>query len=161
RPHPARVRAARLPAAAQGCGRHARHARPGRLEGARAHPDQRHRRLRQPAAPQAGAGRAALADPHRPGPGLPAGGLSMPLSIRWPLPLWTLSALALVLPGFSALVYALTARALSRQLDDRLLAGLRQLEQDPRLASQREQRLRYWLHELHEHESIFAAAYTS
>jgi HAMP domain-containing protein len=83
----------------------------------------------------------------------------MGLSIRWRLTLWNLSALALVLAGFSVLVYALTARALYRQIDDRLLAGLRQLEQDARLASQREQRLRYWLHELHEHEGIFAAAY--
>jgi heavy metal sensor kinase len=81
------------------------------------------------------------------------------LSIRRRLTLWNLSAMAVVLVGFAALVYALTARALYRQLDDRLLAGFRQLERDSRLATQRDERLRYWLHELYEHETILAAVY--
>jgi hypothetical protein len=50
----------------------------------------------------------------------------MRLSIRWRLTLWNILALGLVLLGFAAAVYGLTARALYEQLDDRLLAGLRQ-----------------------------------
>jgi heavy metal sensor kinase len=83
----------------------------------------------------------------------------MALSIRWRLTLWNLLALAVVLLGFSALVYTLLRRALYQQLDAKLLAGLRQLEQDPRLAADRAGRLRYWIYELHEHDGIFGVAY--
>jgi heavy metal sensor kinase len=81
------------------------------------------------------------------------------LSIRWRLTLWNLLALALVLLGFSALVYALTARALYQQVDGNLLGGFRQVEQDQRLAGDPRGRLRYWVYELHEHNGIFSAAY--
>jgi heavy metal sensor kinase len=83
----------------------------------------------------------------------------MRLSIRWRLTLWNTLALGLVLLGFAAAVYGLTARALYEQLDDRLLAGLRQPAQDRRLDADPAGRLRYWVDELHEHEGIFCVVY--
>ncbi len=85
----------------------------------------------------------------------------MRLSIRWRLTLWNLLALGVVLLGFSALVYGLTARALYQQVDGNLLGGFRQVERDPRLSGDRDRRLHYWAHELHEHNGIFSAAYGS
>jgi heavy metal sensor kinase len=85
----------------------------------------------------------------------------MGLSIRWRLTLWNLLALAAVLLGFSSLVYVLLVRALYQQVDDKLLAGFRVLERDPRMRDDSDGRLRYWIHELHEHDDIFAVAYDS
>jgi heavy metal sensor kinase len=81
------------------------------------------------------------------------------LSIRWRLTLWNTFALAVVLAGFAALVYGLLARALYEQTDQRLLGGLRQLEQDRRLAADRPGRLRYWADELREHDNLACVAY--
>ena len=80
-------------------------------------------------------------------------------SIRWRLTLWNLLALATVLLGFSGMVYGLLVRALYQQVDDKLLAGFRQIGQDRRLRNDHDGRLRYWIHELHEHDGICAIAY--
>jgi heavy metal sensor kinase len=81
------------------------------------------------------------------------------LSVRWRLTLWNLLALAVLLLGFSALVYALLTRALYQQVDGQLREGFRQVGQDRRMAADRDGRLRYWIHELHEHNGIFCVAY--
>ena len=77
------------------------------------------------------------------------------MSIRWRLTLWNTSALAVVLLGFSALVYGLMARGLYQQVDQALLAEHQQLKHDERLASDPEGRLRYWIDEFQEHEKFF------
>jgi heavy metal sensor kinase len=82
------------------------------------------------------------------------------LSIRGRLTLWNLLALAVVVLGFSALVYALLTRALYRQIDANLREGLRQLELVDQASEDREKRLRYWIHELHEHNGIFGVIYS-
>jgi heavy metal sensor kinase len=68
--------------------------------------------------------------------------------------------LAVVLAGFATLVYGLLAHALYQQTDQRLLGGLRQLEQDRRLATDRPGRLRYWADELREHDNLSCVAYS-
>ena len=64
----------------------------------------------------------------------------MQLSIRWRLTLWNTLGLSVVLLGFGILVYALLARALYQRVDRSLLSELQELEQDPRMAAQREAR---------------------
>src|SRR5262249_2806634 len=86
---------------------------------------------------------------------------TMPLSIRWRLTLWNGLALAVVLAGFSALVYAMLAHALYEQVDRSLLAEFEQLRQDRRLADDPEGRLRYWIDEFLEHEKFFCVVYDS
>jgi heavy metal sensor kinase len=81
------------------------------------------------------------------------------LSIRWRLTLWNLLALAAVLLGFSGLVYGLLVRALYQQVDGKLRAGFRQIQQGRRVEVDRDGRLRYWIYELHEHDGIFGVAY--
>jgi heavy metal sensor kinase len=83
----------------------------------------------------------------------------MRLSIRWRLTLWNTLAVSLVLLGFAALVYLLTARALYEQTDRALAGGYQQLERDRRLANDPEERLRYWVEELHEHLKLFCVIY--
>jgi heavy metal sensor kinase len=73
------------------------------------------------------------------------------LSIRWRLTLWNTLALAGVLLGFAALVYALMAHALYEQVERPLRSGFRQLERDERLT--------YWVQELKEHNNIFCVVY--
>jgi heavy metal sensor kinase len=85
----------------------------------------------------------------------------MRLSIRWRLTLWNTLALALVLVGFSALVYWLLAEALYERLDRSLLAELNELERDDRMESQRDERLRHWIYEFKEHENISCIVYDS
>jgi heavy metal sensor kinase len=85
----------------------------------------------------------------------------MNLSIRWRLTLWNTTALAVVLLGFAALVYGLVARALYQQVDSRLLAGLRELEEYEHAATGSDERLRHWVYELKEHEDVFAVVYGS
>jgi heavy metal sensor kinase len=80
-------------------------------------------------------------------------------SIRWRLILWNTLALAVVLLGFSALVYGLMARGLYQQVDQALLAEHQQLKQDKRLASDPAGRLRYWIDEFQEHEKFFCVVY--
>jgi two-component system, OmpR family, heavy metal sensor histidine kinase CusS len=83
----------------------------------------------------------------------------MRLSVRWRLTLWNVLALAVVLAGFSLLVYGLLAHALYEQVDRSLLAELRQLRGDERLASRPRERLRYWADEFLEHERHFCVVY--
>jgi two-component system heavy metal sensor histidine kinase CusS len=83
----------------------------------------------------------------------------MPLSVRWRLTLWNVLALAVVLAGFSLLVYGLLAHALFEQVDHSLLAELRQLRGDERLAKRPRERLRYWADEFLEHERHFCVVY--
>jgi two-component system heavy metal sensor histidine kinase CusS len=86
----------------------------------------------------------------------------MRLSLRWRLTLWNTLALAVVLFGFSALVYALVAHALYERLDHTLLGqlqALRQQAEDPRMAADVRQRLRYWIFEFREHEKTFCVVY--
>ncbi len=83
----------------------------------------------------------------------------MRLSIRWRLAFWNALAFAVVLLGFAGILYGFLAHALYEQLDGRLLAGFQQIRQDRRLAEDFRERLRYWIHELHEHSNIFSAVY--
>src|SRR5215212_5526919 len=83
----------------------------------------------------------------------------MRLSVRWRLTLWNTLALAVLLLGFSSLVYALMAHALYEQVDRTLLSELRQLQQDERLAHQPEERLAHWIDEFLEHEKNFCIVY--
>jgi heavy metal sensor kinase len=81
------------------------------------------------------------------------------LSIRWRLALWNTLALAVVLLGFSTLVYGLLARALYQQFDRSLMTELQELENDPRLADDPAARLHHWIGELKEQENIFCIVY--
>jgi heavy metal sensor kinase len=83
----------------------------------------------------------------------------MRLSIRWRLAFWNALAFAVVLLGFVGILYGFLAHALYEQLDSRLLTGFQQIRQDRRLAEDFRERLRYWVHELHEHSNIFCAVY--
>jgi heavy metal sensor kinase len=85
----------------------------------------------------------------------------MRLSIRWRLTLWNTLALALVLIGFSALIYWLLGEALYERVDRSLLAELTELEKDDRMASRRDERLRHWIYEFKEHENISCIVYDS
>jgi heavy metal sensor kinase len=85
----------------------------------------------------------------------------MRLSIRWRLTLWNVLALAVVLIGFSTLVYGLLAQALYERLDRSLQAELAELESDDRMATQRDERLRHWIYEFKEHENISCIVYDS
>jgi heavy metal sensor kinase len=82
-------------------------------------------------------------------------------SIRWRLTLWITLALAVVLLGFSALVYGFVAHALYEQVDRSLLAESEQLRHDGRLAGDPAGRLRYWIDEFWEHEKFFCVVYDS
>jgi heavy metal sensor kinase len=83
----------------------------------------------------------------------------MRLSIRWRLTLWNTLALAVLLLGFSLLVYGLMAHALYEQVDRSLLAASEQLRQDERLQSDPERRLSYWVAEFLEHQKLFCVVY--
>jgi heavy metal sensor kinase len=88
----------------------------------------------------------------------------MHLSIRWRLTLWYTLALAVVLAGFSGLIYALLAHALHEQIDEVLLAQLQLLEhnrQDQRMQSHRHAHLAHLIDEFKEHANVFCVAYDS
>lgn len=80
-------------------------------------------------------------------------------SIRWRLTLWNTLALAIVLLGFSALVYGLMARGLYQQVDHALLSEHQQLKQDERAVGDPAGRLRYWIDEFQEHEKFYCVVY--
>src|SRR6266851_1562719 len=81
----------------------------------------------------------------------------MHLSIRWRLTLWNTLALAVVLAGFSTMVYGLLARSLYQQIDQGLQAAFQGLEKE------REPKTRAWLQheikELKEHQDFFCVVY--
>jgi heavy metal sensor kinase len=97
----------------------------------------------------------------------------MRLSIRGRLTLWNTLALAAVLVGFGALVYALLAQAHERidhalrarvdhavqRVDESLHAELQILQRDRKIALNPRRRLRYWIYEFQEHEKIFCVVY--
>jgi heavy metal sensor kinase len=85
----------------------------------------------------------------------------MRLTIRWRLTIWNTLALAVVLVGFGALVYGLLVRALYQRIDRSLLTELQELEQDQRMATAGDERLRHWIYEFKEHENIYCIAYDS
>src|SRR5262249_5753068 len=75
------------------------------------------------------------------------------LNIRWRLTLWNTLALAVVLLGFTGLVYGLMRHALYDRLDRSLLAELQELEHRPN------QDLAHWLKEAKEHQNLFGVVY--
>src|SRR5262245_20875494 len=83
----------------------------------------------------------------------------MRVSIRWRLTLWNTLALAALLFSFGALVYGLLRGALYEGLDRALRTEGQELEQDPRLATDRAGRLRYRIHEFDEHQHGFCIVY--
>src|SRR3954465_9142538 len=83
----------------------------------------------------------------------------MRVSIRWRLTFWNTLALAIVLIGFSALVYGLSEHALYQQMDQRLTSALERLSGDARMQEDTAGRLRHWAFELHEHENIYCIVY--
>jgi heavy metal sensor kinase len=97
----------------------------------------------------------------------------MRLTIRWRLTLWNTLALAVVLVGFGALVYALLGHAHDRidralververslaQLDQTLQSEWQTLGQDPKIATEGDKRLRYLIDEFQEHEKVFCIIY--
>src|SRR5258708_16466508 len=85
----------------------------------------------------------------------------MRLNIRWRLTIWNTLALAVVLVGFGALVYGLLVHVLYEHIDRSLLTELQELEQDQRMATARDERLRHWIYEFKEHENIYCIAYDS
>jgi heavy metal sensor kinase len=85
----------------------------------------------------------------------------MTLSIRWRLTLWNTLTLALVLVGFSALVYFLLARSLYQRTDSLLLNELRELKHDPGMDADRRARVAYWIEEFRDHENILCVVYDS
>jgi heavy metal sensor kinase len=81
------------------------------------------------------------------------------LSIRWRLTLWNTLALAVVLFGFAALVYALLRHALYERIDQGLLTEFRELAEDQATAGASDGRLRHWIEELKEHENLCCVVY--
>ncbi len=82
----------------------------------------------------------------------------MSLGIRWRLAAWNTLALAVVLLGFTALVYGLLRHALYERVDRGLLSEFRELAEDEN-AGDDEGSLRHWIHELKEHENLFCVVY--
>jgi heavy metal sensor kinase len=79
----------------------------------------------------------------------------MELSIRWRLTLWNTLALALVLLGFSAVVYAMLAHALYERVDHSLLAVYQELE------AKTNPDVPYWIKEAKEHHNMACVVYDS
>src|SRR5262245_21598559 len=77
----------------------------------------------------------------------------MRLSIRWRLTLWITVALAAVLVGFSALVYAMLVHALYERVDQSLVSVFQELESKPNPD------LSYWIKEAKEHQNILCVVY--
>jgi heavy metal sensor kinase len=77
----------------------------------------------------------------------------MGLSIRWRLTVWNTLALALVLIGFSAIVYAMVHHALYERVDQSLFSVFQELENktDPDLG--------YWIKEAKEHQNMSCIVY--
>src|SRR5437899_2467723 len=79
----------------------------------------------------------------------------MGLSIRSRLTLWITLALAVVLFGFSTLVYAMLSHALYERVDHSLLAVFQELE------SKTNPDLPYWIKEAKEHHNMVCVVYDS
>jgi two-component system heavy metal sensor histidine kinase CusS len=83
----------------------------------------------------------------------------MHLSIRWRLTLWNALGMAVVLAGFTALVYGLMVRAHYERIDRALEDQLRDLRESPDMASAGRERWRHWLSEVQEHARFRGAVY--
>jgi heavy metal sensor kinase len=81
------------------------------------------------------------------------------LSIRWRLTLWIALALAVTLSCFAALVYGMLRHALFNQVDRSLHAGFGLLRGDPRVETDPDDRLPYWIEEYKEHQNLFCVVY--
>ena len=75
-------------------------------------------------------------------------------SIRWRLTLWNTLTLAVVLLGFSAVVYAMLRHALYERVDHSLASVLQELE------SKSDPDVRYWIKEAKEHQNMFCVVYS-
>jgi heavy metal sensor kinase len=78
----------------------------------------------------------------------------MGLSIRWRLTLWNTLALAVVLLGFSAVVYTMMHHALYERVDHSLGSVLQELE------GKSNPDLRYWIKEAKEHHNMLCVVYS-
>lgn len=78
----------------------------------------------------------------------------MGLSIRWRLTLWNTLALAVVLLGFSAVVYAMLRHALYERVDHSLGSVFQELE------GKSNPDLHYWIKEAKEHQNMFCVVYS-
>ena len=85
----------------------------------------------------------------------------MSLSIRWRLTLWNTLGLAVVQLAFAIVIYALLRHALYAQIYRRLQGAREQLEQDSRMGTDADGRLRYWIYEWREHENLSAVVYNA
>jgi heavy metal sensor kinase len=83
----------------------------------------------------------------------------MMLSIRWRLTLWNTLALAVVLLGFSGVVYGLLHKTLYARLDDLLKGEWSELERDARIGEDPRRWMAYWIGEFQEHEKVICVAY--
>lgn len=81
------------------------------------------------------------------------------LSIRWRLTFWNTLALAVLLIAIGLLVFALLRHAVYEQLDRVLQAQFQELEQDDRMATEHESRLRHWIDEFHDHVGVYCEIY--
>src|SRR5438105_11909462 len=80
---------------------------------------------------------------------------AMGLSIRWRLTMWITLGLAVVLLGFSALVYAMLSHALYERVDHSLLSVFQELE------SKTNPDVPYWIKEAKEHHNLVCVVYDS
>jgi heavy metal sensor kinase len=80
-------------------------------------------------------------------------------TIRGRLALWNTLGLAIMLLVFAGLVYGLLRHALYEQVDRKLMDAFGQLEQDTGMATDPNERLRHWIYEWKEHESLLAVIY--
>src|SRR5260370_3226591 len=79
----------------------------------------------------------------------------MGVSIRWRLTLRNTRALAVVVLGFSAVVYAMLRHALYERVDHSLASVFQELE------SKNNPDLRYWIKEAKEHQNMVCVVYNS
>jgi heavy metal sensor kinase len=75
--------------------------------------------------------------------------------------LWFSLAFLAALTGFAVLVYTLLWHALYRQVDRSLASGFDLLRSDPRLQTDPDGRLAYWVEEFKEHQNIYCAIFRS
>jgi heavy metal sensor kinase len=81
------------------------------------------------------------------------------LNIRGRLTLWITCAVALVLACFVGLVYAMLGHALYEQTDRVLQAGFGLLRGDPRVETDTDERLDFWIEEYKEHQNLSCVIY--
>lgn len=82
------------------------------------------------------------------------------ISIRWRVTFWNTLAFAIVVVGFSVIVYSLLRQTHYNQLDKQLVARLDELLNDPELQMQPAQRLNFWFHKPGKHVEIKGIAFT-